>query len=224
MQLKKMNFNDKKMKLNLAVENNGKILKYSIPSKDLPVAHKSYFRIFTSMDTVKINDDKFKKIINNLKPAVGRCYSNTDMLIEAFKIEGYQIDFYSGWLILDGIPVYHAWGVCGENHEHVIDFSLSAEGIRISSQIDKDVQGWRIKYVKLIEEMNRMQLSERMTLGNVIPGTLYIGCKTDSISARELYSEILNNKEGIFFRLQTEGMNPYGATKTQKAMLGREMK
>lgn len=222
-QLKSIKFNEKKRKLNVSVENLGKIIKYSIPSNELPVKDKSKFLIFTTSTTELITDKNIISIIDNMSPKIGHCYSNTDEIVNALKEKGYNCKFFAGWMIVDGIPIYHAWCVYGAKEQHVIDFSLNEKEMEISSTIDRSVENYRDKYTDEIEKIRNLPLSQRATIGKAIPGIIYLGCETDSRSARELYWEIVANKAGVFYRLQTEGMNPHGASKTQETMLKRGM-
>ena len=63
-----------------------------------------------SDNTSEIVDERIIAIFDSIKPEVGRCFTNAEILCVALNKAGYPAEQYVGWLFIDGRgnPV-HVW-------------------------------------------------------------------------------------------------------------------
>ena len=67
--------------------------------------------------------EKIKDIFDSIKPEVGKCFTNAEILCVALNKAGYPAEQYVGWLFMgDELPVHHSVVVLDD---HVLDLSIS---------------------------------------------------------------------------------------------------
>lgn len=94
----------------------------SIPSRMYPLESDS-FKCFDADNTSEIVDEKIKDIFDSIKPEVGKCFTNAEILCVALNKAGYPAEQYVGWLFMgDELPVHHSVVVLDD---HVLDLSIS---------------------------------------------------------------------------------------------------
>lgn len=81
----------------------------SIPSRMYTLESDS-FKCFDSDNISEIVDERIIAIFDSIKPEVGRCFTNAEILCVALNKAGYPAEQYVGWLFIDGRgnPV-HVW-------------------------------------------------------------------------------------------------------------------
>lgn len=94
----------------------------NIPSRMYPLEADS-FKCFDADNTRKIVDEKIKDIFDSIKPEVGRCFTNAEILCVALNKAGYPAEQYIGRLFMgDELPVHHSFVVLDG---YILDLSIS---------------------------------------------------------------------------------------------------
>lgn len=184
-----------------------------IPSSHYPLFIKKNIQLFSFMDTKRIEDIRAEKAYNDVHCKLGFCYSNTEELVKSFTRYGLtDVVPYSGWLLLDGDVIHHAWLVY--KGRYVVDPSVTRvdEIVRERKYMTPDLM--RQDIVKLTKEYEQYPNTFHRTFGQVAPFVLYIGSPTVPQKGRVIYNELMD-KYPQHPAYTHGGMNQNGLSKTQ---------
>ena len=193
---------------------------YKIPSKMYPLSSKSGISIFLDENSKLIEDERVHKAVNLQKFKMGHCYSNTLSLIEYLSSLGVEAKPFAGWIFLgNNYPVHHAWVVLDGN---VIDGSVRKNEVDFLNDLAKQnlsQEELRAKYKDyLIREMNsKVPNSERIVLGDIPKGIVYVGSEDKPEEAKNRFRKTMD-----MFPIHpsyTGGMNGRGASKMQEEVI-----
>jgi len=211
------------------VENNkyrfpGKKKMEYIPSKLFPLSSKTKVHWFGHPNTSRFElTEKQEEIINSLEFNKGRCYTNTEKLINALERE-LELKFFSGWVFLGyNLPVHHAWAVLFENgKEYVFDmgvFEREQEIIEEASEKFDDPEKQREYYVKENKRTFELPNSEIYITGKIVPEMiLYIGVESTKEEALDCYWEAVGDDPTTHPSYSGMGLDEKGSSRTQREL------
>lgn len=178
---------------------NGKIYfsigkdKHVFGSKVYPVGSRG-FSIFTA-DGVKGDYPEVAAAIErgNWKHRNGYCYTNAEILHQAFLAYGVDAKYYSGWIFTGAAyPVHHAWVVV---EGKVYDISIhqpSTNMIIEQAKNGKDPYSKEsVREVKALENIIH-PIRENFIWGDVASYMIYVGSEETPESARVKYNTAMN--------------------------------
>lgn len=171
---------------------NGK--KYQFGTKMYPLGKKGQ-QLFTNALTAKGGFEEVAKSIenSNWKHRNGYCYTNAEVLYEAFKAHGINAKYYSGWVFTAPIePIHHAWVEVDGN---VYDISIHEKAqTRMYEQIQEGKNPYSdacVKEVKSIES-NVTPITDNFVWGAVPEFLIYVGAESDPRRARIQYNDCMD--------------------------------
>ena len=91
------------------------------------------------------------RIFDSIVPQAGRCFTNSEKLVNALRKAGYPAKQYVGWLFIRGdtYPVHHSFVVL---EKHIMDLSIEI--------LSKDIDTY--KESVLIKRMNRYEARKQI--------------------------------------------------------------
>ncbi|WPS85337.1 hypothetical protein SMD22_01535 (plasmid) [Brevibacillus halotolerans] len=186
-----------------------------IPSDMYPLRNKPTTKLFSYMNTERIeNDSTAEKAYNENVYKMGYCYTNTENMQKSFVEQGLlDVETYVGWILINGIPLHHAWLVYKDMH--VLDPAISLIDEIIRQKQYPSPQEMREDIVKLHREYQDKPNSDYQTFGQVAPFVLYIGSVCTPAKGRMIYNEMIEQYPNHPSYHQ-EGMNPNGMSSVQK--------
>lgn len=171
------------------VVNPGTESKVIILSRMYPLEEKSC-QIFTSDNTLPLERDDVTQIFDSIAPQVGRCFTNSEKLVNALRKAGYPAKQYVGWLFIQGAtyPVHHSFVVL---EKHIMDLSIE--------MLSKDINSY--KESVLLKRMNRYEARkqiaqmyhekkalpnhEKCIFGKCDPYYMYIAAEGNAVQGKE---------------------------------------
>lgn len=197
--------------------------KYKIPSKLFPLSSKKEVGLFTTDSTVPFEHEAFFEALDTLDLPIGRCYSNSQKILEVGKNLNLDIFYLSGWLFSpNAMPKHHAWIVI--EHEQgvsVVDsfkYHLFSKAEELNT-IDYLKPNWRkesgvgIKKALKLLPLNHQQIC----IGKVVPQAFYVGSPDTIDNARFLF-QLLTKQFPNHPSYQGEGDSMTGRSKFQEEM------
>lgn len=160
-------------------------------SKLYPVGKRAH--IFTRANTQKQEYSEVARYIEEIwSPAKGYCYTNAEVLWNAFKKFNIDAKYFSGWLFpASGYPVHHAF-VIVENS--VFDISINIKGLNLGR---KQVLDGKDPYSKeCIEEVKQVESQWKPIEESFIWGYtdfIYVGAENTPNGARLQYNKAVTD-------------------------------
>lgn len=195
----------------------------TIPSDLYPLQNKKHIRLFSYANTMPIENDPIAiEAFNAVEFLVGRCYSNTMKLVEAFLEKGASkkdVQPYVGWIIIDKIPIHHSWLVY--KNIHLLDGGMSKSDILYYQTIyelgitDKEEQ--RQLLADFMAKEKGKPNSEVKIFGHCSPLYLYVGSKCDPLDGSRLFRDLIS-KYPNHPSYSLPGMNSQGASRMQEIL------
>lgn len=167
--------------------------------------------------------EKQNDIINSLSFDKGRCYTNTEKLINAFEGE-LDLKFFSGWVFLGyNYPVHHAWAVLfEEENEYVFDmgvFEREQKIIEEAAEKFDDPEKQREYYVKENKRTFKLPNSKIYITGKVVPEMiLYIGVKSTKEEVLDRYWQAVGGVPTTHPSYSGMGLDEKGSSRTQREL------
>lgn len=183
-----------------------------IPSQLFPL--NGPIEIFDSQNTENCQDEHILTIYDSIKPEIGRCYTNTERLYNAFLNEGINTTPYVGWMFTgEDFPVHHAFLVY--ENKYVFDFvaDLKLNDIKKIHAESKDDA--RIQVASFISSRLEMKNSERFTNGKVDPFYFYVASKCMPDKGIEIFRKLMKSHP------KHPAYEHYGVSKTQELIFGQ---
>lgn len=158
-----------------------------MPTEYYPLPNDN-FQVFSDSNTTELEDCRIITLLDTIPYRIGRCYSNSDAVMEAFSNNGVQdANVFCGWMFMSphSLPLHHCWVVLGDNH--VIDFANDQHSSHkfIMDTYGKDaveqfsMDDWREAFVEYRRQSVHWKNSDRCKFG-ITNGRLYVGCKVSS--------------------------------------------
>lgn len=123
------------------------------------------------------------------QPRNGYCYSNSELLQNAFKTHGIDAKYYSGWLFVGHqYPIHHAWVVVDDN---VYDIGINVlSQSKMFEQIESGLNPYSEACVKEIKalESKPFPIQDFFVWGKVPKELFYIGAEDTPNGARLKYN------------------------------------
>ncbi|MFF2531405.1 hypothetical protein ACFVS2_21095 [Brevibacillus sp. NPDC058079] len=186
-----------------------------IPSDLYPLRNKPTMKLFSYMNTKRIENEPWaEKAFNDNDYKMGYCYTNTEKMHKSFIEQGLtDVKTYVGWILIDGIPLHHAWLVYKDIH--VLDPAISLIHEIIREKKYEDVHKMREDIVKYHREFQDKPNAFYQTFGQVAPFVLYIGTVCTPDKGRAIYNEMIDQFPN-HPSYRAEGMNQNGMSKVQE--------
>lgn len=169
-----------------------------VPSRMYPLANNEdgiKYEIFCPWNTEDFEADSTAAgIFDNTELLMGKCYTNTERLVDALRAAGINAESYVGWLFMgEGeLPVHHAFVVVDGNK--VIDYAAYFTNDRIA-EIDKKAasskKSPRELMVEQYLEIYKLPHHEALGYGKVKEPYLYIATKCSPDEGRKMYNEMM---------------------------------
>lgn len=183
-----------------------------IPSVMYPL--NGEYEVFTCDNTEPVVDKAVLDIFDKVKYQVGRCYTNTEHLIELLQAAGYDAKSYVGWLFVCGTayPVHHCWAVL--NRKSVLDLSDDYTALlRNASNFEnlKDINETRLVLAKFHKAASKQPNSIRCyQVGTPSPSYFYVGCPCNPDTGRIIYQNLIKElpNHKVNRNVGTDGLNP----------------
>jgi hypothetical protein len=173
-----------------------------------PFRDLSQIKIFqhsNTKDPAKV-DIVLERALNRVSFESGHCYSNSHQVLEIGKQFGFHVDFYSGWLIIDGEVIHHAWNVF---NGIIIDVSMSLAWVELCR---RQPNLTRKEYAKLSIEMEerKPRTSKDAVWGKVPEEVIYVGCPDDKDNAVNIFNHLMEKfpHHPMRKRMLPSGMTP----------------
>ncbi|MBP1309274.1 hypothetical protein JOD82_002294 [Paenibacillus sp. 1182] len=186
-----------------------------IPSTLFPLRNKPTMSIYSYVNTQQINNDPIaEKAFNENTYKMGFCYTNTEKMLESFnRYELSEYESYVGWIIINGIPLHHAWLVY--KNIHVLDPSITLVDEIIRERKYQSAQEMREQIVELERTFETKPNADYQTFGQAAPFVLYIGSVCSPDNGRQIFNEMIQQfpKHPSY---QGQGMNPQGMSTVQQ--------
>lgn len=165
--------------------------KFKMPSDKFPLPDREDIYVFTEDNTEKYENKELKKEIDKLNTTVGKCYTNTEKIVQAGKKLGIDIEYMGGWIFPRGpIPIHHAWAVIEQ--KHVIDLAYSKKLISARAFLDfeNNPEQAREVYAERIKDIYKLPTSERCVFGKMLPEFIYIGVKSSKMELIKQFNKL----------------------------------
>lgn len=179
---------------------NGKIYfdfkndKHIFGSKTYPVGKKGLSLFFNQEAESEFREVSDTIERSNWKHRNGYCYTNAEILLEAFHASGVEAKYFSGWVFTGvGYPVHHAWVVVGDK---VYDLSIHLPSIKkITEQNLEGKNPYDKKSVAEVKALKdvRNPIHENFVWGVVPELMIYVGSEETPTSARAKYNTAMKN-------------------------------
>lgn len=159
-----------------------------IPSQRFPL--NSSPQLFTYENTEPA-DESIQAIFNSLRFQLGRCYSNTKLLVEALRDAGIAAESYVGWITFVGeSPVHHCW--CVVDGAKILDAGVFLKTKDLEKYAGLSyVEAARLFAAERIRCERSMPNSENYICGVVDPLYAYIGCPCSPEKGQEIYRKLI---------------------------------
>lgn len=175
-------------------DGNGNFIKSIITPTSMYPLHNDSFSVFTDDNTKIITDKKVINIINKLSFQKGRCYSNSEKIINALK--GYNAKAFAGWFFMPShtiYPIHHSWVVLDDNC--IIDMSndlvaLQDVGVDFSVKYN-DQKKLYDDLAECLKKINVMKNADRCYPFGKTHGCIYIGCECEPNEAKKDYNSLI---------------------------------
>jgi hypothetical protein len=195
--------------------------KYQIGSKLFPVNQISKAQVFYKDNTEIIDNIILSEKIDKLCDfETGRCYTNTEQIVQVGKMLKLNIEFYAGWIFLNNHPIHHGWAVLNGN---VIDVGLCIKELEIMSQVNMLNEGWRKEIAPKLVKLKNMKIPahEKYIFGKVPKSIVYVGCPDTRENAIKTFQQLIQRYPN-HPSYQHKGQNAFGRSLLQKEMLKYE--
>lgn len=169
-----------------------------VPSRMFPLADNHdgvKYELFCPWNTEDFEADSVAaEVFDNTELLMGKCYSNTEKLVEGLRAVGINAESYVGWLFMgeNELPVHHAFVVVDGNK--VIDYAAYFTKERIE-EMDKMIKNSQKSSRELMVEqyMRVYQMPHHIALGygKVKEPFMYIATKCSPNDGRKMYNEMI---------------------------------
>ena len=186
-----------------------------IPSKLYPLPHDNY-KVFTSDNTCDLEDDKVNELLSNVDFKIGRCYTNSDLILDILRKNNIKAKYYSGWILKLNKMIHHAWIVI--NNKHLIDVGIPQKEFEFLKE--KPSEHGLMPKISFIDELAKIMaenipFKEKYCYGKVREDLIYIGSPSNSYEARASYNKLM---EDIPDHPDYQNIDKKGVNKTQRAL------
>lgn len=191
-----------------------------IPSQMYPLT--GTLNILSHTNTAPFEDtpqtDKIRAVFDSITPDVGRCYTNTEKLLDALAREGIEAKSFVGWLFPEGdMPVHHCFTVIDN---HILDFNpnLNLLHPKMEAYATLSMEAARDKFTDVFLEMREMPNSEAAIFGQIDMHSIYFASPCKPSDGLKIYNKLMKAypKHPCYTNL-TNGTNA-----TQKMILKKQ--
>lgn len=185
-----------------------------IPSKLYPLPNNSY-KVFNYENTFDLEDDEVNNILSDIDFKVGRCYSNSDLILNILNRNNIKAEFYSGWVLHLNKMTHHAWIVV--ENKHLLDVGILRKEEEFIGKGKVNLLLSNSNGIDLFAEIisEKAPFKEKYYYGKVGKGLIYIGSPSNSTEARESYNKLIRENPN---HPDYQNIDKNGVNKTQRAL------
>lgn len=166
----------------LTLESDDKVV---IPSRMFPLESKPY-RLITSENTEPAKDKEIIRIFDSIDYTIGRCFTNSQKLVNALMDAGYPAKQYVGWVFpdRDGYPIHHSFVMLDD---HILDLSIEflSKDIQDLSQKQRSEDEARKVLIQQHEIKKSLKNHEKCNLGKCDSMYIYVAAEGGAEEGKE---------------------------------------